>query len=172
MPDSPIPERLLSQLLWRHFRWHLWVGLAIWTGIVLVGSILYYLKESHSDYYVRNPDAIGSLIGQQAYTTLLYILFGLIPATISGLTRRPFLAFLCRNARASQELVFKSLLLFGASVALLSLIPWPIAYNQFSMEMIRRQLLALSLFGLPWLITTGLASRKLAAALALPDKAN
>lgn len=181
MPDSPIPERLLSQLLWRHLTWHLGVGLTIWTGMVIPYNLIAYLQKRqsilHSDFYAQlsassTTSAIDNLISQYALTAAYALLFGLIAATISALIRYPVLTYLASRARTRRELVWKSLLLFGISVVLLSLIPWPVAYNRFSVEMIGFQLRALFIFTLPWLMATWLASRKLAAALALPDKAN
>ncbi|WP_310394024.1 hypothetical protein [Hymenobacter sp.] len=165
------PSRRLSQLLWHHYRWHLWVGLAIGAGAALPYALLDYLRERRlvpSDSSAFDPAAISSLNGKYASLAFYCLLFGLIFAAVGGLVRHPLLVLVSRRAATRSELVWKSLLVFGASVALLAFIPWPIAYNQFSMSMVGRQFLASSLFSLPWLIATGLASRKLAAELGLP----
>ncbi|OGX86071.1 hypothetical protein BEN48_13585 [Hymenobacter glacialis] len=61
------------------------------------------------------------------------------------------------------------MLLFELSIALLALTPWLVAYNQFSAEMVKTQFSVSVVLTLPWLLATGLASRRLAAALALHE---
>lgn len=64
------------------------------------------------------------------------------------------------------------MVVFEVSVVLIALVPWPIAYNQFSLVMVWHQSVAIFFLSLPWLIATGLASRKLAAALGLSQRIN
>ena len=174
MPRNTIQQPPLSPLLWKHFNWHLWVGLAIWSGVVLPFVFVQYLHKRGSNlnlsFYAQNPARmINGLNAEHVNLAFYLLLFGLIFATIGGLVRHPFLALLSRKADSCNELVRKSLLVFVISVALLAFIPWPVAYNQFSISMVGHQFLICFLFSLPWLIATGLASRRLAVALGLPD---
>lgn len=179
MPGSPIPERLLSQLLWRHLTWHLGVGLLIWTGMVTPYNLIAYLQERqsilHSDFYTQLPassttSAIDNLISQYALTATYVLLFGLVAAASSALIRYPILTYLARRVRTRRELAWKSLAVFELSIALLAFIPWPIAYNQPGAAMAARQFWVLWVLTLPWLLATGLASRRLATALGLPHE--
>ena len=123
----------------------------------------------HSDFYANNRATVHSNVATNyAWLGVMLLLSGLIPAIIGGLVRYYFLASLSRTAQTSNELIWKSLLGFELLVALAAFVPWPIAYNQFSLAMVGRQFLVAFVFSLPWLITTGLASRSLAAALGLP----
>jgi hypothetical protein len=103
------------------------------------------------------------------YASLL--LAGFLFAAFSGLLRHKILASLSKRARTRRELVWKSLLAFEFIVLILSLVPWPVAYNQFSLSMVQWQFQAGFLLSLPWLLANGLASRKLALALGLPERA-
>ncbi len=154
--NSPPPP--LSQLLWAHYRWHLGVGL------VIGGSLLAALAGYD---YVREERLFQ---GFGFYAFMLWT--GFLFAAISGLMRHNVLASLSKGARTRRELIWKSLLAFELIVLLLSLVPWPVAYNQFSLSMVRWQFLAGFLISLPWLIATGLASRKLAVVLGLPQNSN
>jgi hypothetical protein len=160
----------LKVLLWRHFNWHLWVGLAIWN--VCAGTTLFYLYWQQREQVFQEPfyaghleDALSNVAVEYIENSLLLSLFAFIIAFVGGCFRYPFLAALSRKAHTRTRFVVKSLLIFELSVVLLSLPPWPIAYNSFGIESISRQVLVLSLFSLPWLVATGLASRRLAVSL-------
>jgi hypothetical protein len=158
----------LKALLWRHFTWHLWVGLAIWS--VCAGLSLFYLywqqraKVFQEPFYANHlVDALRNVAVEYVENGLLLSLFAFIVAFVGGCLRYPFMAALSGKARTRSGFVVKSLLIFELSVLLLSIPPWPIAYNRFGIESISHQLLALFLCSLPWLVATGLASRRLAA---------
>ena len=169
---APQP-RPLSELLWHHYRWHLWLGLALWMSTALPLIFFDYMAKRamifQNAFYDHNRAFfLNNLARESAWFAAMCLLVGLAFAAIEGVLRHPFLVLLSRHARTRKELVWKSLVLFELLIFLSALIPWPIAYNQFSVSMVGHQFLACFLVSLPWLITTGLASRKLAAALALP----
>lgn len=170
MAAPPTPPPPLQILLWRHLSWHLWVGLATWVGVVIPYLCYRYWDGRrvilHESFYADHlAEALNDLAQNYIQLAIMLALAGFIPATIGGFIRRPFLASVCRKAPARHEIIWKSLTLFELSVLLLALLPWPIAYLGYSCESIGRQFLVASAFSLPWLVATGLASRKLAKAL-------
>jgi hypothetical protein len=157
-------------LLWRHFTWHLWVGLAIWC--VCAGPTLFYFYWQQREQVFQEPlyanhlgSALTNVAVEYGQNALLLSLFAVIVAFVGGCLRYPFMKALRRKAHTRNGFIVKSLLLFELSVLLLALPPWPIAYNKFGIESISRQLLVLFLISLPWLVATGLASRRLATSL-------
>ena len=176
VPFATQPSRV-SSLLWQHYRRHLWVGLLIWVSAVVPIVSFQYFKEraliTHDSLYANQlATHLDDLATNYLSLALMVLLCGFIPAIIGGLIRHYFLELIINSAFTYNELVWRSLLLFELSVLLAAFIPWPIAYNQFSLSMIGRQFLGAFVLSLPWLIATGLASRKLATSLALPHGSN
>jgi len=175
MPRATVPRPLLRSLRWRHFNWHLWVGLAIWAGVVLV-FISYQYSSSrhrilHTDSYTENnfqAYALANKASEMVKDAVMLLIGGFLLALVGGLLRTPLLRALSHKTRTPNELVWLSLLLFELSVFLLALMPWPLAYNTFNWDIIQRQFLILFVGSLPWLFTTGVASHRLAIALRLP----
>lgn len=165
------PQQLrFDQLLCRYFIWQLGVGAAVWTVLLAVFNLYKYAQQRdfilYENFYASSRVAsLHKLANNTLETTWLMLLFGLLPAVVGGLLRQPLLAALSRRACTAGELVWKSLALFELSVFILALIPWPTAYNTFGLESFVRQFLVLSAFSLPWLLSTGLASRRLGLAL-------
>lgn len=173
MSEKPNALTLPSALLWRHFNWHLWRGLALWS--CCAGPFVFYqywlqrVQVLAEPFYADHRAEALAGVADEFLGLGLMLFFGtFVVALISSCLRYPFLAALCRQAHTRMGLVVRSLLLFELTIFLLAIPPWPIAYNRFGLASISRQLLLLSLFSLPWLITTGVASYRLAAALLLP----
>ncbi|MBF9142015.1 hypothetical protein [Hymenobacter properus] len=175
MPSPAAQPPQLSRLLWWHYRWHLVVGLAIWTGVVAAFVLAKYLQDRsiilHEPFYAHNQaESLLHAASSNAELGFMLLVTGFVPAAIGGLIRFPAMEFLGRRARSRNELIWKSLLVFAALVFIATLVPWPIAYNRFSAEMVGRQLRVLSLISLPWLLSSGLASHKLARRLGLSGR--
>ncbi|MFD1469218.1 hypothetical protein ACFQ48_13370 [Hymenobacter caeli] len=173
MPAHAISPPRLSQLVWHHYRWHLWVGLLIWASAVMPFAFIDCVKKKSlitaSAYYANNhADAITSLACDQLETAVILLLLGLASAAVCGLIRHYYLFSISCKALTPNELVYKSLLAYEIPLVLMALVPWPVAYNRFSLSMVGHQLIIYLLFSLPWLLATGLASRRLATALFLP----
>lgn len=176
MPPPTTQQLSFDRLLWRHFTWHLVVGTAIWAGVVALVSLYNYFEQRsfilHDDFYAPDRAASLSRLASNTFELAMMLLFsGIIPAIVGGLIRQPFLAALSRRARSTSQLIWKSLVLFELLVCGLALVPWPVAYNAFGLESFGRQLRVLFLFSLPWLVSTGLASRRLARALSAASAA-
>ncbi len=172
MLPSDSPALPVSHLLWWHYRWHLGVGLAVWAGLGVAVVAVRYLQSHGFMLHDHQPGWRMYRPANDCFALAVLLVGVAVPAAIGGLIRFPVMEYLSRHAQSRRELVWKSMLAFELMVVVAALVPWPIAYNQFSAEMIRGQLLAGFLLSLPWLLSTGLASRKLADALGLPAAAN
>ncbi|GAA4495250.1 hypothetical protein GCM10023172_06670 [Hymenobacter ginsengisoli] len=111
--------------------------------------------------------ALATVAADNAETAGMLFLGAFSIALMGSALRYPFLAAAIRKTRTRRSLTARFLLVFLLQVAALAIPPWPIAYNQFGLESISRQLVVLFLLNLPWLVATGLATRRLAAALQL-----
>ncbi len=159
-----------SQLMWQYFGWHLWVGLLIWAGWVIPFTFYYHWNDLQLRYDTMSSTKAAYLTNQALQTGFISLMFGLVVAVVSGLVRFPFLKYVACHARSRRELTLKFVFVFIVSIPVIALIPWPIAYNTFSLTMIWNQGRAVLMLSLPWLIATVLAMRKLAAALGLDNQ--
>ncbi|WP_070733912.1 hypothetical protein [Hymenobacter glacialis] len=163
-PANRPNSQQLSQLLWQHYRWYLRAGTGIWACTMLP---LFSFSPLFPAYSI-NKNLFASFY-ERLEITLLFLVFCLLYPSVSGLVLHPLLTYMARVARTRTALVWQSMLLFELSIALLALTPWLVAYNQFSAEMVKTQFSVSVVLTLPWLLATGLASRRLAAALALHE---
>ncbi|RZK19284.1 MAG: hypothetical protein EOO56_14440 [Hymenobacter sp.] len=164
----------LPLLLWRHFNWHLWMGFIIWLSLVLAFIFYKHTMAKHtiltSEFYTENTfqtEALANKAHEMVQDAIFLLIGGFLLAMVGGLLRKPIMTIISRNARTRSELIWKSLVLVELSVFMLALLPWPVGYT-FGLEDIERQFLVLSVGSLPWLLTTGIASHRLAVALRLP----